>query len=235
MDTLSRPVSLANRIADALREDIATGRFPTGCRLPAESSLASGFGVSRPIVREAIALLKADGLLTTRKGSGAFVSETPGGEVWRMASATQGGPTLQQLLELRATVETACAALAALRRNDADIAAIRTALLAMDAAGSDLARAAAADVAFHRAIADATHNPCFTGLTDFVGQRLLAARHAAWENATRLPTGSRGAHAEHVVLCEAIVAGDPEAARTAAQRHLQAAAQRLGLSLDAVP
>jgi DNA-binding FadR family transcriptional regulator len=55
--------------------------------LPAEATLAETFDVSRPIVREAIALLKADGILVTRKGSGAYVSETPGGQVWRVASA----------------------------------------------------------------------------------------------------------------------------------------------------
>src|SRR3546814_14212390 len=56
------------------------GRYGAGARLPAEASLADNFGVSRPIVREAIAQLTADGVLVTRKGSGAYVSETPGGK-----------------------------------------------------------------------------------------------------------------------------------------------------------
>jgi len=232
MDRLSRPASLASRIAQTLRDDIAAGRFAAGARLPAESALAETFDVSRPIVREAIALLKADGVLVTRKGSGAYVSETPGGQVWRVASAPDGGPTLAQLFELRRVVETACAEMAALRRTDADLASIRSALEAMQAHAADFPSAAAADIAFHHAIAQAAHNPCFTGLTDFVSQQLLAARQHAWENSARLNALNgtpRAADSEHAALVEAIAAGDASAARAAAGAHLSAAAARMGL------
>jgi len=183
-------------------------------------------------VREAIALLKADGVLVTRKGSGAYVSDTPGGQVWRMASEAGGGPTLPHLFELRMTVETACAEMAAQRRTEADLQAIREALSAMQAHRGDFASAAAADVAFHHAIAQATHNPCFTGLTDFVGHHLLRARHAAWENAAALGGSASGADAEHAALADAIAAGDTAAARRAARHHLEAAARRMGLARD---
>ncbi|QQX85605.1 FadR family transcriptional regulator [Cupriavidus necator] len=235
MTILPRPASLASRIAQTLHDDILAGRYGAGARLPAESSLADTFGVSRPIVREAIAQLKADGVLVTRKGSGAYVSETPGGQAWRVASAPDGGPTLAQLFELRRVVETACAEMAAQRRSDSDIDAIRAALAAMQAQADgqgDMASAAAADMAFHHAIAEAAHNPCFTGLTDFVSQQMLAARQRAWENTARLSvtTGApRAADQEHAALAEAIAAGDAAAARNAAQQHLEAAAARLGL------
>ncbi|MWL86991.1 FadR/GntR family transcriptional regulator [Cupriavidus sp. SW-Y-13] len=233
MDRLSRPATLASRIAQTLRDDIAAGRFATGARLPAEATLAGTFDVSRPIVREAIALLKADGVLVTRKGSGAYVSETPGGQVWRVASAPEGGPTLAQLFELRRVVETACAEMAALRRTDADIAAMRQALDAMQRQADDFPSAAAADIAFHHAIAQAAHNPCFTGLTDFVSQQLLAARQRAWENTARLRDSDgqpRAADAEHAALVDAIAQGDPIAARAAATAHLGASAARMGLA-----
>ncbi|MBB3014361.1 FadR/GntR family transcriptional regulator [Cupriavidus alkaliphilus] len=232
---LPRPASLATRIAQTLHDDILAGRYGAGARLPAESALADAFGVSRPIVREAIAQLKADGVLVTRKGSGAYVSETPGGQAWRVASAPDGGPTLAQLFELRRVVETACAEMAARRRTEADIEAIRAALAAMQAQADghgDMASAAAADMAFHHAIAEAAHNPCFTGLTDFVSQQMLAARQRAWENTARLSraTGApRAADQEHAALAEAIAAGNATAARNAAQQHLAAAAARLGL------
>ena len=232
MNRLSRPASLARRIAQALRDDIAAGRFAAGARLPAEATLAETFDVSRPIVREAIALLKADGILVTRKGSGAYVSETPGGQVWRVASAPDGGPTLVQLFELRRVVETACAEMAAARRTDADLVAIRAALATMKTHATDFPSAAAADIAFHHAIAQAAHNPCFTGLTDFVSQQLLVARQHAWENSARLGAlhgTPRAADAEHAALVEAIAAGDPSAARAAATAHLSAAAARMGL------
>jgi len=231
MNTLPRPASLASRIADTLRADIVGGRFAAGARLPAESALADAFGVSRPIVREAIALLKADGVLVTRKGSGAYVSDMPGGQVWRVNSAPDGGPTPAQLFELRMVVETACAEMAATRHTEADLAAIRTALEAMRTQAEDFARAATADVAFHHAIAAAAHNPCFTDLTDLVGQHLLHARQTAWENAARFRGGYRAADAEHAALVDAIAAGNPAAARQAARRHLMAAARRMGLEL----
>ncbi|MGO4302568.1 FadR/GntR family transcriptional regulator [Cupriavidus sp. RAF12] len=233
MDRLSRPASLPSRIAQTLRDDIAAGRFAAGGRLPAESALAETFDVSRPIVREAIALLKADGVLVTRKGSGAYVSDTPGGQVWRVASQPDGGPTLAQLLELRRVVETACAEMAAQRRTDADLDAIRAALTAMQTHAADFPSAAAADIAFHHAIAQAAHNPCFTGLTDFVSQQLLVARQFAWENSARLDAQHgtpRAADAEHAALVDAIAAGDPIAARAAAGAHLSAAAARMGLA-----
>ena len=232
MTILTRPASLAARIADALRADIAAGRFAAGARLPAEAALGETFGVSRPIVREAIAQLKAEGLLITRKGSGAYVSETPGGQVWRLATAPQGGPTPAQLFELRMVVECACAEMAARRRTGEDLQAIQAALAAMGRHADDFASAAAADVAFHHAIAQAAHNPCLTGLTDFVGQHMLAARQTAWENAARFRDGSQGADGEHAALVEAIAAGNPGAARLAARRHLSAAARRMGLALN---
>ncbi|SDD06421.1 DNA-binding transcriptional regulator, FadR family [Cupriavidus sp. YR651] len=233
MDRLSRPASLPSRIAQTLRDDIAAGRFAAGGRLPAESALAETFDVSRPIVREAIALLKADGVLVTRKGSGAYVSDTPGGQVWRVASQPDGGPTLAQLFELRRVVETTCAEMAAQRRTDADLDAIRAALTAMQAHAADFPSAAAADIAFHHAIAQAAHNPCFTGLTDFVSQQLLVARQFAWENSARLDAQHgtpRAADAEHAALVDAIAAGDQIAARAAAGAHLSAAAARMGLA-----
>lgn len=234
MNTLPRPASLASRIAQALHEHIIAGRYAAGARLPAEASLADSFGVSRPIVREAIAQLKADGVVITRKGSGAYVSETPGGQAWRVASAPDGGPSLAQLFELRMVVESACAEMAAMRRTEADLQAIRATLTAMQQQAQDFPSAAAADIAFHHAIAQAAHNPCFTGLTDFVGQQLLAARQRAWENSARLSAANgtaRGADTEHAALVEAIAAGDAIAAREAARSHLAAAAARMGLTL----
>ena len=110
-------------------------------------------------------------------------------------------------------VETACAEMAAARRTEADLAAIRAALEAMRTRAGDFAGAAAADVAFHHAIAAAAHNPCFTGLTDTVGQHLLQARQTAWENAARFRGGHGAADAEHAALVEAIAAANPAAAR----------------------
>ncbi|MBY4898788.1 FadR/GntR family transcriptional regulator [Cupriavidus sp. AU9028] len=232
MEPLARPSSLAARVAAAMRAEISAGRLAAGGRLPAEAALATSFSVSRPVVREAIAQLKADGVLVTRKGSGTYVSATPGGQVWRLPSDDDNAPTLPQLFELRMTVETACAELAARRRTPADIDAIHLTLDAMRRDAGDFGRAAQADIAFHQAIARAAHNPCFTGLTDFVGQQMLAARHAAWENAARAHGGAHGADAEHEALATAIEAGDARAAGKAARRHLEGAARRMGLRLD---
>ena len=85
---LDRAPSLADVLAQRLEQDIAQGHYAPGEKLPSEQQLATTYGVSRPIVREAIGRLKHDGLVTSRQGSGAFVAESGGASVFRLDSRT---------------------------------------------------------------------------------------------------------------------------------------------------
>jgi DNA-binding FadR family transcriptional regulator len=226
-EQLDRADSLVERVVHALRQQIEEGKFPPNTRLPAEQLLAQQLNVSRPVIREAIARLKVDNILVTRKGSGAYVSTNPVGNAYRLDPGGREGVNLQHVFELRYWAECAAAELAARRRTDSDIQAIEAALVEMDRTSDDFVAAGMADIGFHRAIAVATGNTYFSGFVDFLGRQLLETRRLAWENSAKLYGGSHPAQQEHRLIFEAIRGGDPVAALDAARGHLNASARRL--------
>ena len=118
MSRITRPLRLSEEVSGDLQRRIVSGELKPGDRLPTEKALGDAFGVSRAVVREAIARLKADGLIETRQGSGAFVVEAP--KTINLRFWQGDGPELDELrdiFELRAMVECAVAALAAQRRD----------------------------------------------------------------------------------------------------------------------
>jgi DNA-binding FadR family transcriptional regulator len=151
-----------------LEQGIADGRYVAGQRLPAERTLAERLQVSRATAREAIGRLVARGVLERRQGDGTYViaaTERRMAEIWQ--DMARNHPMLQaDLVEFRAMLEGRTAELAALRHDDGDRARLQAAHAAVDAAysGSDRLAQIRSDVAFHRAIADATHNPVFSYL-----------------------------------------------------------------------
>lgn len=108
---------------------------------------------------------------------------------------------------------------------------MRAAIDDMQASAEDLKTASAADVAFHHAIAAATHNPYLQAFTEFVSGQLLQTREVAWKNSASHAGGSSEAQREHRSIYEAIESGNPVAARLAAKAHLLAAAQRMQLDV----
>ncbi|WP_025809886.1 FadR/GntR family transcriptional regulator [Pseudomonas chlororaphis] len=231
MRTIKRPDSLVTRVANTIRHEIDSGRQPPQSRLPTEFELAERLNVSRSVIREAVSQLKADGVLVSRRGAGSFVSDKPTGTVFRLPEIRGRRSDLEQLFEMRLWVEVQSASIAAVRRSAGDLERMSNALDAMDNASLDLAKSAAADVAFHRAIAAACKNEYFLAFLDFLGQQLAEARREAWENSARMIGGSEPAQAEHLALFKAITQGDPEAAARTAAAHLEASARRLGIDL----
>jgi GntR family transcriptional repressor for pyruvate dehydrogenase complex len=228
---LERPGSLVQRAVEAIKAEIEAGHLMAEARLPTELHLAERFHVSRSVIREAISQLKSDGVLVARRGAGSFVSETPGGTVFRLANGDDGKPNLAQLFEMRLWIETQAARSAAQRRSVHDLKKMRAAIAEMQARHRDFDAAAAADVALHRAIAAATQNAYFVAFHDFLRGQLASARRAAWENSADHAGGSAEAQREHGELYDAIELGDSRAAALAAERHLRAAARRLRIEL----
>jgi len=160
----SRPV--VDRIADVVARDleqrILEGSLKTGDRLPSERNLALELNVSRPTLREAIQKLASKGLLQTRHGGGTVVTgrlQATFADPWK--DMLQTHPLLQSdMLEFRHMLEGEAASLAAERATEADLQRIDAAYAAMEQAydGTDMAACIATDVAFHQAIADASHN-----------------------------------------------------------------------------
>ena len=225
-----RPGRLAEEVGADLERRIRRGDFPPGGRLPSESQLAAQFGVSRTVVREAIARLRAEGLVDSRQGAGAFVMQRPGAASFRLRGMSAEPRSDAEVFELRLVVEAAVAERAARRHTAADLAAIAGALARMDAALRAGEGGAEADDAFHRAIAAACGNALLQRLVEFVSQDLSASRRPTWSRDGLIAGRALRAQDEHRALFEAIAAGDGAAARCAAEQHLIGTAARLGVS-----
>jgi DNA-binding FadR family transcriptional regulator len=223
--------SQVDEVVTQIERAVATGRFTPQRRLPAERALAERYGVSRATVREATARLVARGLLQRRRGDGTYVlpeSDRRMAEVW--LDMVQRHPALQgDLIEFRAMLEARAAELAAQRRTADDCARLRAAHAAVDAAyaGGDRDAQIGADVAFHRAIADATHNPVFSYLTASLLKVLH--EHVQLSLAGLQPRSgtAQQLRVQHDALLAAIVDGDAPRARAAAGLHMDFVAVRL--------
>ncbi|SDC00310.1 GntR family transcriptional regulator, transcriptional repressor for pyruvate dehydrogenase complex [Cupriavidus sp. YR651] len=229
--------ALTDSVAEQLLEKIEGGAFPRGAKLPTEAVLSEEFGVSRTVIREAIARLKYEGLVESRQGSGVFVTDQAGLRPLRIDYSETGTlESVLQIVELRRSIEAEVAAQAARRRTDAAMVAIDAALARLDAAVAEGSDGVEADVAFHRAIAEATGNPFFLKTLAFLSQYLEAATRVTRTNEARREDFSRQVREEHQAIVAAIRAGDPDAARNAAQNHMYNAARRLSqLGDDGTP
>jgi GntR family transcriptional repressor for pyruvate dehydrogenase complex len=227
-----RPLRLSEEVSGDLQRRVSRGELRPGDRLPTEKALGEAFGVSRAVVREAIARLKADGLIETRQGSGAFVVEAPKPinlRFWKGA-----GPDLSELhdiFELRVMVESAVAALAAQRRKSADLKAMALHLEAMETAIRTDTDGTEADDNFHIAMARATHNSYIGRLVEFLGRHFSDSRKLAWHGMRRQLAHPEEAQREHHALFDAISRSDAEGAQRCAQEHLRGTAARLGIKL----
>lgn len=221
-----------NRTADVIERiggEIARGRLAPGTRLPTEGELMLAMGVSRTVVREAIAALKADGLVVTRQGSGAFVGSDPTRMAFRIGGAHAASiAAVLDVLELRLAIEVEAAALAARRRSAKALRAIERACAGIDRARAARDLAVAEDFAFHLAIADATGNPLYRQFLTFLGRHIIPRQTVR----TAIGGPDEQAHylavlqREHHAIMDAIRAGDPVLARRAMRAHLDNSLER---------
>ncbi|MGE0800257.1 MAG: FadR/GntR family transcriptional regulator [Lautropia sp.] len=222
--------NFAARIVRGLESEILRGTLKPGDRLPSEHQLESRFGVSRAVVREAITSLKAEGLVATRQGAGAFVLQPRRAPTFRIAQADLATlKELIQMLELRATVEAEAAALAAERCSRSQLAGLREALDQMQRDIGQGEDAVDPDFQFHLRIARATGNRHFTGFIDYVGTMLIPRTRVNVVGRDRAKRRSYldGVNQEHERIYRAIADRDPEGARAAMQAHLTRSRDRL--------
>ncbi|MFH1057951.1 MAG: FadR/GntR family transcriptional regulator [Pseudomonadota bacterium] len=229
---LLQPVpSLPERVAEVLSQEITQGSRAPGSRLPVEAELAARFGVSRAVIREALAKLKYEGLVDSRQGRGVTVVGPAGRRSYRLEDAHRMSPADQaQLYELRAVLETEAAALAARRRRKADLNAMDACLKAMHQAVETEQVGSLPDAEFHCLLAEASGNRHLCDLTRFLYDRLAVLIQSARQTSLLTPGLPRVVQQEHQAIFQAILARDPAGARTAALAHLRNAAQRLGLA-----
>ncbi|MEM5346029.1 FadR/GntR family transcriptional regulator [Paraburkholderia azotifigens] len=220
--------ALSDTVAQQLLAQIDKGTFQRGGKLPTEAVLSQEFGVSRTVIREAISRLKNEGVVEPRQGSGVYVAAHGAIRPLRIdyAEAMEGGSVLQ-ILAVRRAIEAEVAAEAAMRRTDTDMMSIDAALNKIDEAVAEGRDGVAEDVAFHRAIASVTGNPYFLKTLTFLNQYLEAGTVVTRRNEALREDFSRQVRDEHAAIAAAIRAGDPMAARNAAQTHMYNAARRL--------
>ena len=217
----------AEEVARALASRIRSGALPPDARLPSEQMMALQFGVSRAVIREAIARLKNEGLVKTRQGSGAFVRDWEISMLHLDPDIRESLKSVLAIVELRKGIEAEAAALAAERRNRKELAAIEKALAqiaTITSAGGDSAKA---DMQFHRAIAEAAHNPYYIAVLDYLSQFVVTAIRISRGNAALREEIVGAIEVEHMSIVEAIRRKDSSAARLAAQIHMDQARIRI--------
>jgi GntR family transcriptional repressor for pyruvate dehydrogenase complex len=263
-DDAHAPRGLAHHLVKVLSDDISEGRLHAGDRLPTEPMLVARFGVSRTVVREAMSRLQTAGWVSTRHGVGTFVLATPPQPAAALGTPSSEPPSLADklaMLELRISVESDAAALAAQRRTPAQLEKLKELL---DAFATALAAGHATvghDARFHLQIAEATGNKHFEEVLRTLGRATIPreaagllpsttemARSAGTGAAAAGGAGAGAAEAtlpltrrkalvldEHRAIYDAIRRGDAQAARAAMFMHLDQSGQRLralaGLSL----
>jgi DNA-binding FadR family transcriptional regulator len=208
-----------------------------GDRLPSEAEMAETFGISRPVVRQALSRLQEAGVIEVRWGAGSYVRDRhEQGRSSPSFGPVQSLEEVRSVYELRAAVEGEAAALAAERIRPASLAALRAALAKLDKAVATDELGQAADLEFHFAVTAASQNPFFDQMLRSIRRplefsvglaRTLSLTHAA----ERL----RVVQAEHVAIAAAIEARDPERARRAMRAHLFNACQRIFLGPGGPP
>jgi GntR family transcriptional repressor for pyruvate dehydrogenase complex len=229
---LDRGVGLADKVASAVAESITSGRLEPGDKLPSERELGELFGVSRPVVREAVRSLTAKGLLADNPRRGHVVQALGRETVTESLTLYLRGQRLDygKLMEVRALVEVENAGLAAERGSPEQIEILRTAAGRLEV-GLPVDEIALADVEFHRAIATATDNAFFEILIDSIREVLLTVQ---------LPTLAdeaivRRVQEAHALIVERIAAGDADGARRAMGEHLAEAERGMRAVLRSDP
>jgi DNA-binding FadR family transcriptional regulator len=221
--------NLTEEIVDRIANEIRSGRLEPGSKLPTEQKLMLAMRVSRTVVREAVAALRAEGLVTTRQGSGAFVTADARRSAFRIDpdGLSSIGDVLN-VMELRVAVEVESASLAAERAKAWQIADIMKALAEVEAAIDGGDSAVNEDFVFHRAIADATNNPQFALFLAYLGQHVIPRHSIRTTLATAAEQHSYLARIqkEHRRIAEAIRNRDGSEARRAMRAHLARSLER---------
>lgn len=225
--------TLTARTIENLKAFIRDGDFKTGAKLPTLVELGETLGVSRTVIREAIAELRSDGLLEVKHGVGVFIRDFErlrfsGDDVSPLEPLARLSLPFMDLLELRMAFEVHAAGLAAQRRSWAQEANMWEALKKFEASVDDEAALDELDYIFHRSIAEATNNQAFIEFFSVMSLKILPqpAFSSDLNPSLITPGYIRNSVAEHRAICEAISAGNAESAREAMQAHLARSHQR---------
>ncbi len=201
--------SLVDIALEQIRLRIDDGTWPLGQRLPPEPELAESLGISRNTVREAVRVLTFSGVLEVRQGDGTYVRACANPLDTMLVLARS---SVEQALEARGIIEVEASRLAAGRRTDADIQALREALEASAVRhGGALDDYIVHDLIFHQRVVDSAHNPVLSELYRYFSQVI----RAGLERTIGDPSRPQPSFELHRDLLDAIERGDADAAACA--------------------
>ena len=220
---VNRSRSLTKELADSIRSEIVNGKLKLGSKLPASKDIEKAAGVSRTVVREAVAQLKAEGLLDSKQGVGVFVSDKPPRSGFSIESTEfESIKSAIQILELRMAVEVEMCGMAALNRTDEQMQAVVQALEVMENKMVDGTSSAREDFDFHIAIAKASGNTYFSRFIEYIGHSVIPAREIVTHDQpeSEVEEFVQTIQDEHRHITRAIQLQDPELAKAAMRAHL---------------
>lgn len=226
-DGFSRDRTLSDRAYESILAKIMDGDISVGGKLPTEQALCSEFGISRPVLRQALKQLREDDVIVSRQGSGSFVKRRPEGAV-RDFAPVGSIADIQRTFEFRAAVEGEAALLAAQRRTDADLAEMRATLDELDRCIREGELGVDADEAFHVAVCTAADNKYFAAARSSMQSNILTGMNLTRNlSLTKPQERMKLVQAEHYEIFDAIVKNDQEAARQAMRNHVENARKRI--------
>jgi len=222
-----RQSRLGDQLYEQILDRIISGALSEGAKLPSENQLCRLFGVSRPVVREALSRLQADGVVISRHGSGSFVQRRPN-QAFAILAPSGDVAELMRCMEFRIALEGEAASLAAMRRTGADLSRMERALGELDEVIASGEVGHEADRNFHVAIAAAAQNRLFVHALEIFAEHTLkgmelARRLSLRRSAKRLQIVQQ----EHIRIFEAVRSEDPALARETMRAHIDNARLRV--------
>ncbi len=237
-DTIERPRRLPDEIAQTIMTAITNGELVVGDKLPSEIEMSSNFGVARTVVREAVSLLKFDGVVEAKRGVGAFVADPKARTSFRISPACfDKRLEIIKLLQLRTFVQSGAAALAAELRSDAQLEVIEGALASLLSANA-LGPAKAveervdAELRLYRLVAEASGNEYFCDVINMIETNIQTHLRSAFLKNAAACEFEDAVLQEHQAVIAAIRDKDPEKARTATRVRFENAANSLANRKD---
>lgn len=222
-----RPGTLSDQVYERILTAIAEDAYPVGSKLPTEHALCEEFGVSRPVLRQALRQLREDDVIQSRQGSGSYVKRRPEEAVLEFAPIGSIAD-IQRTFEFRAAIEGEAAYLAAERRTEEDLAEIRAAVVELDRCIQGGSLGVDADETLHAAICKASDNQYFVAARTSMREHILTGMNLT-RNLSLTKTRERLdlVQQEHYAILDAIERQDQDGARRAMRDHVEKARKRV--------
>lgn len=231
--TINIKEKVSQKIAKELITMIQQGKFSSGSKLPSETDLAKTFGVSRASIREALSVLKAMGIISSQQGGGSYVEEVDLRSFFQeMKIQPADKEQMKYLFEIRFVLETQAAYFAAQRRNQQDLENLEKALAKFsETMEKDEESGVDADIEFHRAMIQATHNPVMVHIMEDLSELYHKVLNITLSQNIGKRRKRRQVYREHEAIFHAIQDGEPELAKVQCAIHLQNVQKKFLLDL----